>query len=74
MKDHPGKQLPGMMDKNRLFRYGLGPLVCPGVREYPEVLVLTVVLPEGEDCVSVFEVPKIEAPTLAGVVMPVPGP
>jgi hypothetical protein len=74
MKDHPGKSLPGMMDENALLDYGLGPVVCPGVSEYPEVLVLTVVLPLGEVCVSELEVPKMESPTLDGVVIPVPGP
>jgi hypothetical protein len=30
------------------YSYGLGPVVSPGCREYPAVLVVTVVLPEGD--------------------------
>jgi hypothetical protein len=54
--------------------YGFGPVVNPGCSEYPEVLLLTEVLPEGEVCESELLVPKIESATLAGVEIPVPGP
>jgi hypothetical protein len=53
--------------------YGFGPVVNPGSSEYPEVLLLTEVLPEGEVCVSEL-VPKIASVTLVGVEIPVPGP
>jgi hypothetical protein len=53
--------------------YGFGPVVNPGCSEYPDVLVLTEVLPEGEVDVSEL-VPKIESVTLVGVEIPVPGP
>jgi hypothetical protein len=53
--------------------YGFGPVVSPGCSEYPEVLLLTDVLPEGEVDVSEL-VPKIESVTLVGVEIPVPGP
>jgi hypothetical protein len=53
--------------------YGFGPVVNPGCSEYPDVLLLTEVLPEGEVDVSEL-VPKIESVTLVGVEIPVPGP